>query len=132
MEIPVEDLLVSLTLSRQLSEYRSPSPAARAAAQLAAVGKILRPGQRVRFVYTLGEPGVHAWDLPQPPDVRSIDQERYRVLLLRAGCHHPAAIWIAGAGSENKGVCACHGCNLFCSGVSKRLNVKQAWKIQLN
>jgi DNA polymerase elongation subunit (family B) len=82
--IPVEDLLVSLTLSRELSEYRTPSPAARAAAQLAAIGKNLRPGQRVRFVYTLGEPGVRAWDLPQPPDMRSIDQERYRVLLLRA------------------------------------------------
>jgi DNA polymerase elongation subunit (family B) len=82
--VPLEDLLVSLTLSRELSEYRTPSPAARAAAQLAAIGKNLRPGQRVRFVYTLGEPGVHAWDLPQPPDVRSVDQERYRVLLLRA------------------------------------------------
>jgi hypothetical protein len=38
----------------------------------------------VRFVYTLGEPGVHAWDLPQLPELRSIDQERYRVLLFRA------------------------------------------------
>jgi hypothetical protein len=27
---------------------------------------------------------VHAWDLPQPPELRSIDQERYRVLLFRA------------------------------------------------
>lgn len=83
-KVSMEDLLVSLTLSRELSEYRTPSPAARAAAQLAGIGKNLRPGQRVRFVYTLGEPGVHAWDLPQPPDVRSIDQERYRILLLRA------------------------------------------------
>jgi DNA polymerase-2 len=82
--VPLEDLLVSLTLSRELSEYRTPSPAARAAAQLAAIGKNLRPGQRVRFVYTLGEPGVHAWDLPELADVRSIDQERYRVLLIRA------------------------------------------------
>jgi DNA polymerase-2 len=82
--VPLEDLLVSLTLSRELSEYRTPSAAARAATQLAAIGKNLRPGQRVRFIYTLGEPGVHAWDLPVPPDVRSVDQERYRVLLLRA------------------------------------------------
>ena len=82
--VPVEDLLVSLTLSRELSEYRTPSAAARAAAQLAAIGKNLRPGQRVRFVYTMDKPGVHAWDLPDLPDVRSVDQERYRVLLLRA------------------------------------------------
>ena len=83
-EVTAEDLLVGQTLSRELTEYRTPSPAARAAAQLAAVGKNLRPGQRVRFIYTLGEPGVHAWDLPQPPDLRSVDQERYRVLLFRA------------------------------------------------
>jgi DNA polymerase-2 len=83
-QVPVEDLLVSLTLSRELSEYRTPSAAARAAAQLAAIGKNLRPGQRVRFVYTMDKPGVHAWDLPDPPDVRSVDQARYRVLLLRA------------------------------------------------
>ncbi len=38
----------------------------------------------MRFVYTLGEPGVHAWDLPKPPELRSIDQGRYRVLLFRA------------------------------------------------
>ena len=38
----------------------------------------------MHFVYTVGEPGVHAWDLPQPPDLRSVDQERYRVLLSRA------------------------------------------------
>jgi DNA polymerase II len=83
-KVPVEDLLVSLTLSRELSEYRTPSPGARAAAQLAATGTDLRPGQRVRFVYTLGKPGVHAWDLPEPVDVRSIDHGRYCVLLLRA------------------------------------------------
>jgi DNA polymerase-2 len=83
-KVPPEDLLVGLTLSRELSEYRTPSPAARAAAQLAAIGKNLRPGQRVRFVYTLGEPGVHAWDLPQALDARRVDRERYRVLLLRA------------------------------------------------
>jgi hypothetical protein len=35
-------------------------------------------------VYTLGEPGVHAGDLPKQFDLRSIDQERYRVLLFRA------------------------------------------------
>ncbi len=83
-KVPLEDLVVSLTLSRELSEYRTPSPAARAAAQLAGIGKNLRPGQRVRFVYTLGEPGVHAWDLTEPPDVRSVDQERYKILLIRA------------------------------------------------
>jgi hypothetical protein len=52
--------------------------------QLEAVGKHMRPGQRVRFIHTLGEPGVHAWDLPTPPEPRSVDVKRYQTLLLRA------------------------------------------------
>jgi DNA polymerase-2 len=82
--VALEQLLVSQGLSRELEEYRTPSPAARAAAQLKAVGKHVRPGQRMRFLYTLGEPGVHAWDLPTNPDPRAVDVKRYRTLLLRA------------------------------------------------
>jgi DNA polymerase-2 len=83
-QIPLEELVVTQTLSRTLDEYRQPSPAARAAKQLRAAGKELRPGQRVRFVYTRGEPGVWAWDLPEAPPVESVDIERYTELLLRA------------------------------------------------
>jgi len=98
--VPLAGLLVSQKLSRELNEYRVPSPAARAAAQLEAVGKHLRPGQRVRFLYTLGEPactlaspagragvqprGVRAWDLPEPPNQKTIDWRYYRKLLMRA------------------------------------------------
>jgi hypothetical protein len=38
----------------------------------------------VRFLYLRGKPDVHAWDIPQRPDPRSIDLARYRTLLLRA------------------------------------------------
>jgi DNA polymerase-2 len=82
--VRLEALLVKQKLSRELDAYRSPSAAARAAAQLQAAGKSLRPGQSVRFVYTLGKPGVHAWDLPEQPDPASVDVERYTQLLLRA------------------------------------------------
>jgi DNA polymerase-2 len=82
--IPLEELLVAQRLSRALDEYKSPSPAARAAAQLAAAGKPLRAGQRVRFLITLGEPGVHAWDLPQPVNPAVLDLRRYAELTLRA------------------------------------------------
>ena len=82
--IPPEALLVTQKLSRELDQYRTPSPAARAAAQLAWNGKHLRPGQLVRFLYMRGWPGVHAWDLPEPPDLRAIDVACYRKLLLRA------------------------------------------------
>lgn len=82
--VPLEALLVRQKVSRQLEEYRQPSPAARAAAQLAKMGKAIKPGQRVPFVYIRSEPGVWAWDLPQPPDPRLVDRSRYRNLLLRA------------------------------------------------
>jgi DNA polymerase-2 len=83
-KIPMPRLLVSQKLSRTLSEYRSPSPAARAAAQLQDIDKMLKPGQCVRFIYTMGDPGVHAWDLAEPPDPASVDVRRYTTLLIRA------------------------------------------------
>lgn len=82
-EVPMEALLVRLRLSRELSEYRSPSPAARAAVQLVIAGKPVRPGMRVRLLYLRGG-RVHAWDCPPPPDPREIDLDRYTELLLRA------------------------------------------------
>jgi len=82
--MPLEDLIVSQRLSRELENYRQPSPPARAATQLAKNGRVLRAGQRVRFLYTLGEPGVYAWDLPDRPKPEMIDIERYSKLMLRA------------------------------------------------
>jgi DNA polymerase II len=82
--VPLGELVVTQRLSRELALYRTPSPPAQAAMQLAALGKTMRPGQMVRFVYTRGEPGVHAWDLPQALEPRRVDLARYRTLLLRA------------------------------------------------
>ena len=83
-KIPLEELLVSQKLSRALEEYKVLSPAARAAAQLADIGKHLIPGQRVRFIYTRGKPGVFAWDLEERPDPGIVDLDRYAELLCRA------------------------------------------------
>ena len=82
--VPAEKLLVSQKLSRELAEYSSPSPAARAVRQMQAAGREVRPGQRVRFLFTLGKPGVCAWDVQEQPDIRTIDLPRYRTLLQRA------------------------------------------------
>ena len=38
----------------------------------------------VRFVYTLGKPGVQAWDMPGELDRKTIDIARYSTLLERA------------------------------------------------
>jgi DNA polymerase II len=82
--VPLAQLLLSLRLTREVEEYRSPSPGARAARQLKELGKIVKPGQRVRFLYTLGRPGVYAWDLPCKPDPVVLDFARYKELLFRA------------------------------------------------
>jgi DNA polymerase-2 len=82
--VPMEDLLVGQRLTRAIEEYRVPSPAARAAAQLAAVGKHTRPGQRVRFLLLRGQPDVYAWNLSELPDPARLDLSRYRELLMRA------------------------------------------------
>lgn len=82
--IPLPQLLVSQKLSRNLDEYSVPSPVARAVAQLQQVGKSARPGQRVKFIFTRGEPGVHAWDLPHPPPPDAVDTKHYANLFLRA------------------------------------------------
>jgi DNA polymerase-2 len=83
-QVPLEKLLISQKLSRDLEAYRSPSPGARAAAQLTEAGKTVKRGQRVRFLFTRGRPGVHAWDMASAFDRRAIDLARYQELLLRA------------------------------------------------
>ena len=83
-EIPLDDLVVTQTLSRELNNYSVLSPLAVAAKQLEAHGKTIKMGQRVRYIYISPGPGVHAWDLPSQPDLRVVDFFRYRELLLRA------------------------------------------------
>lgn len=82
--IPLHEFVVRQTLSRTSNEYRGTSSVATAIRQLEATGKSLRPGQTVRFVYTLGHPRIYAWDLPTLPDTRSLDTYRYIELLMRA------------------------------------------------
>ena len=84
LRVPMKELVIAQTLSRALDAYIVPSPAARAAAQLRRAGKEIRPGQRIRFVYTCGSPGVAAWDLPDLPARDQLDIARYRTLMLRA------------------------------------------------
>jgi DNA polymerase-2 len=82
--IPIQELLITQTLSRELSEYRVFSPAARAANQLQSIGKNVRMGQRIHFIYTKTKQGVHAWDMPQPFDPAFVDVMKYKELLFCA------------------------------------------------
>jgi DNA polymerase-2 len=83
-QVPIEDLVVTQSLSRELNGYSVLSPLASAARQLQAQGRIAKMGQRIRFVYIGPAPGVHAWGLPHAPDPRMVDVIRYQELVLRA------------------------------------------------
>ena len=83
-KVAVSKLIVQQRLSRPWEDYTVLSPAARAARQLAAVGKVRYPGQRVAFVFTRDVEGVQAWDLPQVVTPQAVDVDRYVVLMLRA------------------------------------------------
>ncbi len=79
-----ESLLVSQILSRPVEEYKVLSPAASAAMQLQSVGKQRFPGQRIRFIFTVGEPNVFAWDYPATFNPLWTDVSRYTELVLHA------------------------------------------------
>jgi DNA polymerase elongation subunit (family B) len=82
--VPLEELVVTQTLSRELDGYSVLSPLASAARQLQVHGKSVRMGQRIQFIYIAPAPGVRAWGLPTQPDPRIIDVPRYQELIVRA------------------------------------------------
>lgn len=82
--IPPEQLVLRQRLTRQSDAYRSPSPSAKAARQLAEKGKTVEIGQYVRFVFTRDPTGVTAWDGSGSIDPRTVDCQRYERLFIRA------------------------------------------------
>jgi DNA polymerase-2 len=81
--IPMEDLLITQRLSKEMDAYKSPSPAARAARQLVEMGKDVAPGQSILFIYTLGKPGVWVYGAKEF-NKKTLDVEQYSKLLQRA------------------------------------------------
>ena len=83
--VPLEELVVTLRISRELDDYKAPAPSVRAARQLLErTGKRLAPGQKVRFLYTTGKEDVRAWELPEPIVPECVDKSKYRLLFGRA------------------------------------------------
>jgi DNA polymerase II len=83
-KVPIQELLITQTLSRELLEYKVPSPAARAAFQLQVAGKNMQMGQRIQFIYVKTKEGVWALDLPQPFNPTWVDTSKYKELLYYA------------------------------------------------
>jgi DNA polymerase-2 len=80
--VPLEELIITQSLSKPLDGYKSPSSAARAGIQLRSAGKQVAAGQFLHFVFVRGEERVRVWELGF--DARTLDTERYEVLLSRA------------------------------------------------
>ncbi len=80
--VPLEELVVTQSLSRAVEEYKTPSPAARAAMQYQRAGHAVAPGQFMRFVFICGRERVRVWELGV--DQRTVDVKRYCILLDRA------------------------------------------------
>jgi DNA polymerase-2 len=83
-QVPLAELVITQTLSRELNEYSYFSHAATAAKQLEVTGKTLKMGQRVRYLHIAAGPGARAWELADDLDPRVVDILRYRELVLRA------------------------------------------------
>jgi DNA polymerase-2 len=82
--VKMPDLVITQKLSKSPDEYRVQTATVRAARQLHAAGKPARIADHVRYIYVRGEGRVRAWDLPDPPDPKTVDLPRYAALLLRA------------------------------------------------
>ena len=80
-KVPLQELVVSQTLSRDPTVYRVKSPTARAALQFIQMGRDVRPGMRMRFIYVRGNKRVKAWGMPGD---NYLDVEQYILLLKRA------------------------------------------------
>ncbi len=82
-EVPLEELVLTNRIGRELDDYKTPTAAVRAACQLLdQTGRKMGAGQKVSFIYT--KEGVFAWDQPAGITVDHIDKVRYRELLARA------------------------------------------------
>lgn len=82
-QIPVEQLVVSVNVSRQPQEYKVRSSAAVAGQQLQSEGRNVSAGQLVRFVFVKGNPRIHAWDSKEGLSSKRLDIERYSLLIVR-------------------------------------------------
>jgi DNA polymerase II len=82
--LPLNEFIISQRLSRDLADYKVPSPVARAGMQLQSAGRNIQMGQRIQFIYSKQRQRVHAWDLSEVFPIHHVDSSQYKELLLRA------------------------------------------------
>jgi DNA polymerase-2 len=83
--VKLEELVITARISHELEAYKSPTPAARAALLLLnTTGQRARPGQKMRYIYTLGDPDVYPWEGSAGLSVAQVDKVKYIELMARA------------------------------------------------
>lgn len=82
-EIPIDQLVVSVNISKAPDEYKVRTSAAISGLQLQKEGRRIGAGQMVKFVYVKGFPRVHAWDSKEQLNPLRLDTQRYCELVLR-------------------------------------------------
>ena len=83
-QVQPEQLVINGKVSYALEAYKATTASVRAAYQLQNAGMTVKPGMRVRFVYTRGESDVLAWDLGKKIAPTAINSAKYVELLIRA------------------------------------------------
>lgn len=83
-QVQPELLVINGKVSYALEAYKATTASVRAAYQLQNAGMTVKPGMRMRFVYTRGEPDVLAWDLGKKITPTAINSAKYVELLIRA------------------------------------------------
>ena len=81
--VPLDELVLTHKLSREPEQFSVLSPSAAVCRQLKTLGREMKRGQHIRFIYIAAAPGVWAWDSPKQPDPSAIDRIKYRELLIR-------------------------------------------------
>jgi len=82
--VPLEKLVISQTLSRDIEDFKVISPASAAARQLEKEGKVIRAGQNVEFLRVKDKPHSLSWHLVREDQRPNLDTEWYCEQLLRA------------------------------------------------
>ncbi|MBL8080446.1 MAG: hypothetical protein JNM55_20920 [Anaerolineales bacterium] len=83
-KIPLDQLVITRKLSRELNEYKVSSVVVRAAKQLQAAGRKMGMGRIVRYLLTRNAGGSYPWDLADQLCSNMVDVRKYMELVIRA------------------------------------------------
>ncbi len=82
--VPLDQLVITRKLSRDLNEYKASSAMFRAAKQLQAAGRVMGMGRIVRYLLTLCAGGSYPWGLADELRPNMIDVRKYKELIILA------------------------------------------------